>query len=111
MVTSVGIEVLKQEMAKFEWLIPNLKEMGIFFEVKDETIEIPLVDKQPVTADAIRKIIEDAAVKAGIIVVMNEEPRQGVPPFVVRVAGFSAYFQDMNVEIQDQIIARTKQRL
>jgi len=30
---------------------------------------------------------------------------------VVRVAGFSAYFTDMHLEIQDQIIARTKQRL
>ena len=30
---------------------------------------------------------------------------------VVRVAGFSAYFTDMHKEVQDQIIARTKQRL
>ena len=30
---------------------------------------------------------------------------------VVRVAGFSAYFTDMATEVQDQIIARTKQRL
>jgi len=30
---------------------------------------------------------------------------------IVRVAGFSAYFVDMNKEIQDQIIARTQHRL
>ncbi len=30
---------------------------------------------------------------------------------IVRVAGFSAYFVDMNKEVQDQIIARTQQRL
>jgi pyruvate formate-lyase/glycerol dehydratase family glycyl radical enzyme len=30
---------------------------------------------------------------------------------IVRVAGFSAYFVDMNPEIQDQIIARTQHRL
>ena len=30
---------------------------------------------------------------------------------VVRVAGFSAYFTDMHKEVQDQIIARTKQKL
>jgi predicted GNAT family acetyltransferase len=30
---------------------------------------------------------------------------------IVRVAGFSAYFMDMHKEVQDQIIARTKQRL
>jgi len=30
---------------------------------------------------------------------------------IVRVAGFSAYFTDMATEVQDQIIARTKQRL
>lgn len=30
---------------------------------------------------------------------------------IVRVAGFSAYFTDMHKEVQDQIIARTKQRL
>jgi pyruvate-formate lyase len=30
---------------------------------------------------------------------------------IVRVAGFSAYFVDMNKEVQDQIIARTQHRL
>jgi formate C-acetyltransferase len=30
---------------------------------------------------------------------------------IVRVAGFSAYFVDMNREIQDQIMARTQHRL
>ena len=30
---------------------------------------------------------------------------------IVRVAGFSAYFVDMNTEVQEQIITRTKQRL
>ncbi len=35
---------------------------------------------------------------------------QGYTP-VVRVAGFSAYFTDLHKEVQDQIIARTKQRL
>jgi pyruvate-formate lyase len=30
---------------------------------------------------------------------------------IVRVAGFSAYFVDMNKEIQDQIMARTQHRL
>ena len=30
---------------------------------------------------------------------------------IVRVSGFSAYFIDMNKEIQDQIIARTQHRL
>lgn len=35
---------------------------------------------------------------------------QGYTP-IVRVAGFSAYFTDLHKEVQDQIIARTKQRL
>jgi hypothetical protein len=35
---------------------------------------------------------------------------QGQNP-IVRVAGFSAYFTDLHKEVQDQIIARTKQRL
>lgn len=35
---------------------------------------------------------------------------QGYTP-IVRVAGFSAYFTDLHREVQDQIIARTKQRL
>jgi formate C-acetyltransferase len=30
---------------------------------------------------------------------------------IVRVAGFSAYFVDMNTEVQEQIITRTKQKL
>ena len=30
---------------------------------------------------------------------------------VVRIAGFSAYFTDMHKEVQDQVIARTKQKL
>jgi formate C-acetyltransferase len=30
---------------------------------------------------------------------------------VVRVAGFSSYFIDLEKEVQDQIIARTEQRL
>ena len=40
-----------------------------------------------------------------------QEHPENYESLVVRVAGFSAYFTDMHKEVQDQIIARTKQRL
>ena len=87
-----------------------LKEKIIFTQLKDGFLDIPLTAHQP-SEDEIRNIISSAAERLCAKFDVNVESRQGIPPFVVRVAGFSAYFQDMHTEVQDQIIARTKQRL
>ena len=50
-------------------------------------------------------VIDDAVLRDAQVNPENYES------LVVRVAGFSAYFTDMHKEVQDQIIARTKQRL
>ncbi|UCG83293.1 MAG: hypothetical protein JSW38_00235, partial [Dehalococcoidia bacterium] len=50
-------------------------------------------------------VIDDAILRDAQVHPENYES------LVVRVAGFSAYFTDCHREVQDQIIARTKQRL
>ena len=40
-----------------------------------------------------------------------QEHPENYERLVVRIAGFSAYFTDMHKEVQDQVIARTKQKL
>ena len=50
-------------------------------------------------------VIDDTVLKDA------QEHPENYESLVVRVAGFSAYFTDMHREVQDQIIARTKQRL
>ena len=50
-------------------------------------------------------VIDDAVLRDAQVNPENYES------LIVRVAGFSAYFTDMHKEVQEQIIARTKQRL
>ena len=64
------------------------------------------------------KLIKKTAEQLNINITMEKKNKcnsdcpicRGENP-IVRVAGFSAYFMDMHKEVQDQIIARTKQRL
>ncbi len=50
-------------------------------------------------------VIDDAVLRDA------QEHPENYERLVVRIAGFSAYFVDMHKEVQDQVIARTKQRL
>jgi pyruvate-formate lyase len=50
-------------------------------------------------------VIDDAVLRDAQVHPENYES------LVVRVAGFSAYFNDCHKEVQEQIIARTKQKL
>jgi len=96
---------------EFQLLADELKEKGIEAELHEDVLHVK--DKK---GDA-ESIIKDAGRNMGIDYQIDRKKCsptcpvcQGYTP-IVRVAGFSAYFTDLHTEVQDQIIARTKQRL
>jgi len=100
--------IMKKEL---QLLTDELKRKGIEAELHEDVLHVK--DKKG-DADG---IIKDAGQNLGIHYQIERKKCsstcpvcQGYTP-IVRVAGFSAYFTDLHREVQDQIIARTKQRL
>jgi len=96
---------------EFQLLADELKEKGIEAELHEDVLHV-----KGKKGDA-ESIIKDAGRNMGIDYQIDRKKCsptcpvcQGYTP-IVRVAGFSAYFTDLHTEVQDQIIARTKQRL
>ena len=99
---------MKKEL---QLLTDELKRKGIEAELHED---VPHVKDKKGDAEG---IIKDAGQNLGIHYQIERKKCsstcpvcQGYTP-IVRVAGFSAYFTDLHREVQDQIIARTKQRL
>ncbi len=106
--TSIRRETMKKE---FEQLAAELKKRGVEAEFHDDSLHVK--DR----AGSAEGIIKNVGSKLGVEYVLDRKACspscpvcQGHSP-IVRVAGFSAYFTDMHKEVQDQIIARTQQRL
>lgn len=95
-----------------EQLAEILKTKGLVSTIECDSLVIKHADLD------IEEFIKDWAKQNFVEVSIKKENRcaptcpicQGDNP-IVRVAGFSAYFMDMATEVQDQIIARTQQRL
>ena len=99
---------MKKELQQ---LTDELKRKGIEAELREDVLHVK--DKSG-TAEG---VIKDVGKNLGIDYQIDRKKCsascpvcQGYTP-IVRVAGFSAYFTDLHKEVQDQVIARTKQRL
>jgi hypothetical protein len=96
---------------EFRLLTDELKKKGIEAELHEDVLHVK--DKK---GDA-EGIIKAAGRNLGIDYQIDRKKCSPTCPVckgytpIVRVAGFSAYFTDLHKEVQDQIIARTKQRL
>jgi len=96
---------------EFQQLRDELKKKGVEAELRADVLHVK--DK----AGTAENIIRDIGKNLGIDYRIDRKACsascpvcQGYTP-IVRVAGFSAYFTDLHREVQDQVIARTKQRL
>ena len=96
---------------EFQLLTDELKKKGIEAELHESVLHVK--DKK----GGAEGVIKDVGKNLGIDYQIDRKKCsstcpvcQGFTP-IVRVAGFSAYFTDLHKEVQDQIIARTKQRL
>jgi hypothetical protein len=100
MMTNVGeakiLETIRQELSELG--VKSELEGGLFIVHDNEAgVAAKLLNGRGIQFE--RKLCRE-----GCPVCKGENP-------IVRVAGFSAYFTDMAKEVQDQIIARTQQRL
>jgi hypothetical protein len=99
---------MKRELQQ---LTDELTKKGIVAELHDDVLHVK--DK----AGNAEGVIKDVGKNLGIDYQIDRKKCGSSCPIcrgdnpIVRVAGFSAYFMDMHKEVQDQIIARTKQRL
>jgi len=99
---------MKKELKQ---LTDELTNKGIAAELHDDVLHVK--DK----AGNAEGVIKDVGKNLGIEYHIDRKECGPSCPIcrgdnpIVRVAGFSAYFMDMHREVQDQIIARTKQRL
>jgi len=93
-----------------------LTREGFSSELREDSL---LIKHQAKNEEVLRNKINDWQNEHKVNFVMNIEhgnfcgtdcPICNGKEIIVRVAGFSAYFVDMAREVQDQIIARTKQR-
>lgn len=96
---------------EYQLLTDELKKKGIEAKLHEDVLHI-----NDTKGDA-EGVIRDVGKNLGIDYQVDRKKCaptcpvcQGYSP-IVRVAGFSAYFTDLHTEVQDQIIARTKQRL
>jgi len=96
---------------EFQQLKDELKKKGIEAELHEDVLHVK--DK----SGNAEGVIKEVGKNLGVEYTVDRKKCspscpvcQGYTP-IVRVAGFSAYFTDLHKEVQDQIIARTKQRL